>query len=221
MEREDMDRTQVSMVVVCPCGDTRMAVRRRTRLAVALTCEACGRRLSVKGGLARVRVSVGEVAWVRQQQDVVYPDPDADVGIGPPGDAQAADPAADPAADLVKPARRRRALRFALEEDQHAGVHRAMRAARVMHWDRDVLQSQHWHGTALELICADFLAGVPAPVVDALNRLDAIVDQRIDEHLAAVGRPPTDRQRRSLRASVYQDLFLTFAGAAREEANHG
>jgi hypothetical protein len=232
--------TQTGLVIFCECGETKVKVRKRTKTSVSIQCKECGRKMSVKGGLAPVRVNAGEIVWIKQENHVVYPDPEA--GCSKICEVQNCTAKADSSPfqgrylcrfhlingldaspdnssieqnDEIKPHRRR--LGFSLEDDQFPIVHRALEAIRVMHWRDDRFRQQVWHGAALELLCADWLAGLSPRVESVLNRMESMTDKAMRAYKQQTGNLQVPaRQVRTLKTQVRDEMYKQITGMAEK-----
>lgn len=180
--------TEETAILVCQCGCTRFDVTKTTRTAVAAACAKCGGKISVKGNIALpVRTPEAEVAYAVTDK-VVRPDPNAasQAGKAPTLSEQGY-----------------RTLRFKISEEQDEVISRALEAVRVLNCTDEKFRAQQWQGSALEYVCADFLAGVDPRALSVVAQMDEAVIEATAKEMASTGQTHLSKRRvRKLRNMV-------------------
>lgn len=183
-------------IAVCQCGKARFKVAKRTTTAITLECLDCNKHSSVKGYVAPVRVSAGEVEFAVKEK-VVRPS-ERKVSKADGDDTEN---------DVPTKKDKGRTLRFGFSEDQVKVVQRSLDVVRVINWGDEAYKKQQWQGLALEFICADFLSGVDARILDVLDQMDIDVHDAVQlAEKRNPGKPLPRRKEREIRAATRDKL---------------
>jgi len=187
----DKKTSEVSMAVCHSCRGTDFKVRKQTKTAVSLECLKCGLTTSVKGPVASARVSRDEVSFAVTQH-LTMP------GIDGDGEDDEGQPHKPTPKELGK-----RSFRFLVDADQDKTVTRAMESTRMMNFRDPKLRVKQWQGTALEMVCVDFLAGCDPAVLALVDAMESQIQSEAAEVLARSGGTTlTKRKLRKLRQIV-------------------
>lgn len=192
--------TSETITLICQCGNYRFAPHKVTRSAVVFECKSCGVRTSVKGWAVVARVAVDELSYA-VEHTLMSP--------------QAKEEEEEGAKENKEEAGEREqtlleqgyvTLRARFTKEQMAGVRRAMEAVRLSNANDSNLQTKSWHARALELICADFLAGQPPLVIELLDAQEEAVSREREIAERERGQPLTRNQETTIRRKIREKI---------------
>jgi len=146
-------RRKLTVLACTTCGQGLEFEVKDRRRSVLAGCRGCGASVKIAdGAVATVEVDLTDAEVSAAVSKAVEP------SQGTPSPAMA-----------KRGATRWRFLRFRVTDQQRVVVHKAMRAIKELRG----LDGRSYHGTALELIAADLLSGIPQEVLDKLDAEDA------------------------------------------------